>query len=167
MAFEKNIPAPSGGMSSSGMFVAASVGMDILSGLFGYFASKDAQATAESRGRMLRMEAETDAQRYAEQAESFKATQAVSYLKSGVKLSGSPLDVLDETTRVANENISAIRARGAAGQLDARNAGAQAAMGGRSQLLSSITGSAGKLAWANYQSSKTAGVSGANRKDIQ
>lgn len=101
------------------LFAGASAGLDLLGGLFGYFASEEAAGTAESRGRLIRAEAEADAQRYQEQARGFKATQKLAFLKAGVDLSGSPLDILDETARVASENISAIQARGAAGQLEA------------------------------------------------
>ena len=146
------------GSSNSGAmgFAAASAGLDLLAGIFGYMAAGEIAGLNESRGRMIRMEAEAEAQQYAEQARSFKASQKLAYLKSGVRLEGSPLDVLDETARVAMENISAIRARGRAGETEAYGQASQARTAGNQALMSGITSGAGKLAWASYMDSKTA-----------
>lgn len=146
------------------LFAGASAGLDLLSGLFGYFASEEAAATAESRGRMLRLEADAEATRYGEQARNAVAQTKLAFLKSGVTLSGSPLDVLDADMLTAQENINAIRAKGAADQLDAQNMGAQALMGGRNALLKGVASGAGKIAWASYQSGKnTKGISQAEK----
>src|SRR3972149_4864410 len=106
--------AGGGGGGGAAAFAGVSAGLEILSGGCGYLASEQAALIAESRGRLLRLEAEADVQRYSEQAQDFKARQKLKFLKSGVALSGSPLDILDETARVSQENISAIRARAAA-----------------------------------------------------
>lgn len=148
------------------LYMGASAGLDILSGLFGYFAAEEAAQAAESRGRMIRMEAEADATRFGEQARQFKATQKLAFLKSGVTLDGSPLDILDETARVAEENMSAIRARGAAGQLDADGVATQARLSGRGALVSSISKGAGKIAWASYASNKNTKTGTTARNDI-
>ena len=125
-----------------GPAIAASAGLDILSGMFAYMTSEDTAEIAESRARMIRMESEVDAQRYGEQAHKFKATQKLSYLKAGVELSGSPLDVLDETARTARENLSAIRAGGEARAFDAHLEGVDARMKGRSALIGGFLGGA-------------------------
>lgn len=137
-------PAPA---SSSGLgaAIAVSAGLDVLAGIFSYMAGDDMRGAAESRARMVRMEAEADAQRYAESAQDFKARQKLAFLKSGVALSGSPLDVLDESARVARENVSAIKARGEAQALDQENQGIGAQMQGRAALIGGIS-SAGKTA---------------------
>ncbi len=141
-----NPPAPAaGGGGLEGLNMGAlgigAVG-SILSGLFGYMAGQNAQATYDSRARMIRAEAEADAVRYEEQVGHFKATQKLAYLKSGVQISGSPLDVLDETIRAGHERANAIRSEGAARALDARMGGEQAAMSGRNALVAGITGAA-------------------------
>jgi hypothetical protein len=135
-------------------FAGASAGLDIIGGLFGYLASQEMAAATESRGRLLRMEAEADAVRYQEQAENFKASQALAYLKSGVTLEGSPLDVLDETARVTAENLSAIRARGAAQQQEYMSEATLTRGRGRAALLGGITGAAKTAALAGYSASK-------------
>lgn len=140
------------------LFAGASSSLDLLGGLFGYFAGKEASRAAESRARMVRLEADADAQRYSEQARGFKATQKLAFLKSGVQLSGSPLDILDETARVASENISAIRARGEAGAQDFKLQAAQARIQGRNALIGGISNSFSKLGWAFFSSGQTSAL---------
>lgn len=153
-------------MSAAGTFAIASAGLDLLSGLFGYFAGAQMQQAAESRGRMIRMEAEAEAQRYAEQARSFTARQKLAYLKSGVTLSGSPLDVMDDDILTAQENIAAIRARGDMGQADAETQGEQSMLAGRSALLSGIVGATKTSLNYAYFNSKADTTATTNRKNI-
>ncbi len=148
-------------------YAGASAGLDLLSGLFGYFASQEAAQVAESRGRMLRMEAEDEAVRYGEQARKFEARQRVAYLKSGVELSGSPLDVLAETVRTSQEDLSAIRARGRAAQAGQSEVARQTRAAGRNALLAGILGGAGKVAQASYQSGQNTKVAGQNRQNTR
>lgn len=148
------------------LFAGASAAMDLMGGLFGYLASKEIAATAESRGRMIRNEAEAEAQRYAEQARGFRATQKLAYLKSGVDLSGSPLDIMDHDMLTAQENISAIRASGEARALDQDFQAGNARISGRSALVNGISGGISKIGMAAYTSGKTADKGGYDRKDL-
>ena len=138
------------------LFAGATSALDLMQGLFGYLAAKEGAGIAESRGRMLRLEAEADAQRYAEQARGFRASQKVAFLKSGVELSGSPLDILDETARITQENLSAIRARGVASQQEQNDQASMARIGGRAALIAGITQGISRFGMAAYQSGKTA-----------
>ncbi len=150
--------APGGAGGASGMSAstfamgAAGVGAigSILTGLFGYMAGENAQATYESRARMIRAEAENEAQRYTEQVNRFKATQKLSFLKSGVQLSGSPLAILDETIITGHENANAIRASGKARALDAQAGGEAAGMAGRNALVNGVTGAAKSITSGAY-----------------
>jgi len=130
-------PTPSGN-SALGL-AALGGGLDLLSGLFGFMTGQEIAGIHESRARMISDEAESDAQRHAEAGESFKARQKLSFLKAGVALTGSPLDILDETARVTAENISAIRARGAAQALDARGQALAARGRGRTAFIQGIS----------------------------
>lgn len=141
-------------MSAALAFAGASMGLQALSGLFGEYAANQAAAISESRGRMLAAEANADAERFALQAARFGASQKVSYLKSGVTVSGSVLDVLDETARTATEQIHAIQSRGAAEQIDANNTAASLRSQGRAALLGGLVGGASTFALASYNSSK-------------
>ena len=144
-------PAAGAGMSTfaGGAAGGAAVG-SLMAGLFGYMAGENAQDVYRSRARMIRAEAENEAQRYTEQVGRTKATQKVAFLKAGVQLSGSPLDILDETIRVGRENAAAIRAGGAARALDSEFGGEQAATAGRNALVSGITGAAKSAAVGAY-----------------
>lgn len=149
------------------MFAAADATLNILSGVFGYLAAKEATRAAQSRARMIRDEANADAQRYAEQARGFAASQRMAYVKSGVLLTGSPLDVLDHDILIAQENISTIRARGAAQALGAENEAAAARISGRSALVGGIAGAFRTGVYAAGEYAGTAKVASANDRNLQ
>lgn len=117
-----------------------SAGLDLMSGVFGFLAAQQNASVARSRAELVRIEAEANAQRYAEQAAQFEAHEKVMYLASGVKLAGSPVAALATTARVANENIAAIRMQGDAdamalqtGAVNDENKGRAALVGGFGQ----------------------------------
>lgn len=138
--------SPGSGLSAGAGFGIAAGFMDILGGLFGYFSSLQAGRAAQSKARLIRAEAEYDAIRYGEKARNFKASQTQAYLKSGVKIEGSPLDILDETSRVAQENMNAIRARGAAQGGEYESQASALRNQGRGALISGIS-SGVRSAW--------------------
>lgn len=148
------------------MMAGVQGGMSLLGGLMGFLGAEDTAAMAESRGRMIRAEADADAQRYAERAQAFKATQKVAFLKNGVTLSGSPLDVLARTARVAQENISAIRARGAAGQFDQEMQATQAGINGRNALIGGMASAIGGVGSAYGQMKANEKTAAGGRNDI-
>lgn len=152
--------------SAALLFAGADAAINLMSGLFGYLAAQEAAGIAQSRARMIRDEANADAQRYAEQARSFTATQKMAYVKSGVTLTGSPLDVIDHDILVAQENISAIQARGAAQALGAENEAAAARIGGRTALLSGISGAARAGMYAASDYAGTASAATQNDKNL-
>lgn len=117
--------------------LAVSGGFDLLGGVLGMSAADYQSRALEQRAALLRSESEADIARYKDEAAAFKAEQAVRYGKAGVALEGSPLAILDETTRVSMENISAMRskARMEASSLQAQGANIQAAS--RTQFLQS------------------------------
>ncbi len=145
--------------SGFGAMTIASMGLQIMGGLFGYFGSLQARQTAESRARMVVDEMEADAQRYSEEARQFKARQAVAYVKSGVELTGTPLDILDETERIASENLSAMRARGRALAQDVRTEGVAAELAGRAQLIGGVVGAGQSALWYNFASGRVESAS--------
>lgn len=127
-------------------------------------ASQQMAAISESRGRMLRNEANADAERYRIQADNFKADQKLAYLKSGVTLEGSPLDVLDETARQATENIHAIQSRGNAEQVNADSEAAAMRTQGRGAFIGGIAGGISTMALATYQDNKNTGFGSSAEK---
>lgn len=141
-------------MAASLAFAGISAGLDIIGGLFGFLAAGQAAAQLESRGRLLRAEAEADAVRHEERGRAFRAAQGVAFGKSGVTLEGSPLDILDESARITSENLSALRARGAAIE-QAQNLKAASVRGrGRAALTAGFVSGAKTFALAAHRSEK-------------
>ncbi len=119
-----------------------SAGLDMISGVFGYLSSLNAQSIANSQADMIRTEAEANAQRYAEQAAQFEAHQKVMYLASGVTLAGSPVDALATSARLASENIDAIRMGGERAALNEETTGTNDLMKGRAALAGGFVNAA-------------------------
>ena len=119
-----------------------SAGLDMISGVFGYLSSLNAQSIANSQADMIRTEAEANAQRYAEQAAQSIAKEKVMYLSSGVTLSGSPVDALATSARIANENVAAIQMGGEREALSAETSGTNDLMKGRAALAGGFVGAA-------------------------
>lgn len=140
------------GFSIMAALTAITAGANIAEGFFGMQAA-DAQARGiRSQLSLMRAESEADIARYAESAQGLRAEQSVRYLKSGVTLEGSPLEILDETARVSAENISAMRAkttadiRSAKGKaLAIRNQGRAAMVGGVAKAAALYASQARKL----------------------
>ena len=127
--------APSAGAAGA---YSVAAGLNLLSGVFGYMASMNAASAANSRADLIRMEAEANAQRYSEEAQAHIAQQKMMFVASGVKLAGSPIDVLATSARIASENIDAIRMAGARGELDQRQVGEESLAKGRNALLGGV-----------------------------
>lgn len=128
----------------AGAFVV-SAGLDLVSGVFGYLSSLNAQSIAQSRADMIRMNAQANAQRYAEKAQADIAQQKVMYLASGVTLKGSPLNVLDDNIRIMSENVASIQMSGAAEALDEEQQGSNAVSSGRNAIVGGVAGAAGAV----------------------
>ncbi len=150
-----NAPAskpPSSGFATG--FYAASAGLDLVAGVMGYLSAQNAASIANSRADMIRTEAEFNATRYAEQSAHFLASQKMAYVKSGVRVTGSVIDVLDETARVASANLSAIRAGAAASAMDEESQGSAAEVTGRNILVGGIGGAAKDAGMSAYASGR-------------
>jgi len=151
-----------GSCMSAGTLAGVTVGASVLEGIFGMNAA-DAQADSmRSQLTLMRAESEADIARYAEQTKAFKAKQGLAYLKAGVTLEGSPLEILDETVRVSSENISAMRARTSADILSAkskisaiRGQGRAALVGGFAKAASVFASQGKKLAGPTSKELKT------------
>ena len=126
-------------MSATSILSGSTAGLNLLEGIFGMNAA-DAQAgSLRSQLSLVRAESEADIVRYAESASDFRAKQKLAYLKSGVTLEGSPLEILDETVRVSSENISAMRAKTTADILSAESKISALRGQGRAALVGGIS----------------------------
>ena len=122
------------------------MGLEVVSGLFNMSAANDQAAALRSQASLVRSETAAEIERYKISASRFKASQKMSYLKSGVQLEGSPLDVLDETARTASENISAIRAQGEAEATKLTSQARQVKNAGRAAVIGGLTKAASMYA---------------------
>lgn len=146
---------------SANLLLGTTMGLNVMEGIFGMSAA-DAQAGAlKSQLNLMRAESEADIARYAEQTQGLKAEQSVRFLKSGVTLEGSPLEILDETVRVSGENISAMRAKTTADILGVKSKISALRGQGRAALVGGVSKAASTYA---AQKRKTAGPTS---KDLQ
>lgn len=95
---------------------------------------------AEQAARQAQFEAEERAKARARDVKRLRSRQLVGFLKSGVALEGTPLDVLEETERLGEEDVAAIRRGGQARAGQFRQQAELASAAGRSRLLSGLTG---------------------------
>ncbi len=144
--------------AASTVAIGVSAGLDVVSGVFGYLSSLNAASVARDRADMIRMEADANAQRYAERAQADRAQRKVMFLASGVTVSGSVIDELDNDARVASENLHAIRMGGATAAFDQEQQGENALVGGRNALLGGISAGAGAVAKGAYLNSIYSGM---------
>lgn len=121
-------PTPSG-VDGLGKFFAAAQALTSIAQVFGGFS---ARSSANNEAEALRMEADQlvaesnaqaqiaieesrlEAAQKAREATKFRQKQAAMYLKSGVTLEGTPALVLEETRRLAQQEVDAITKRGQA-----------------------------------------------------
>lgn len=112
---------------------------DIAGGIFAQRAAELSAQSLRDQISLVRAESEADIARYAEQAKDFGAKQRLAYLKSGVQLTGSPLDILDETVRVSSENIASMRAKAEAKASDLRAGATRLELKGRAAMVEGVS----------------------------
>lgn len=149
-------------MSELTVLSGTTAGLNLAEGIFGMSAADARADSLRSQLSLIRAESEADIVRYADKARGLKAEQSVKYLKSGVTLEGSPLEILDETVRVSSENISAMRAKTTADILTAksqisaiRGQGRAALVGGFSKAASVFQSQKRKLPGASSKELKS------------
>jgi hypothetical protein len=157
-------------MGAATALTAVAGGADILSGIFGLSEADAYSSMMRSRARLLRAENEADIARYAEESRGFKAEQSVKFLKAGVTLEGSPLEILDETARVTSENITAMRAKGEAEARALVESGRAAKSAARARFVQGIAGAAERTVRvgdkAGWWDKKTSTPSAGGRSDV-
>jgi len=113
-------------------------GAQILQGLEARKAAKQEGGDLRKQGAIAVQEAEAEGDRQAKINDRFEQRQRLSFLKSGVSLGGSPLDVLAETRETGRKEVEAVRASGQARGALLRSKGQITERGGRSALLGSF-----------------------------
>jgi hypothetical protein len=148
-------------MSITSILTGTTAGFSVLEGIFGFNAASAQADSLRSQAQLVQAESEADIVRYAENAKEFKTKQAMAYMKSGVALEGSPLDILDETVRVTGENISAMRASTAAKMREIRSKASALEGQGRAALVGGFSKA------ASVYVSQYAKLGGASAKDTK
>lgn len=92
-------------------------------------------ALYESQAQLAELEAEATAAQKSREVSNFRENQANAYNASGVLLEGSPMIVLDETRRLGEQEIAAIRLRGQAQADTLRQRGALTQAQGRAAIF--------------------------------
>lgn len=151
-------------MSELSLLSGLKMGATATSGTLDYFSSVQTQRNYESQAKLLTAESEAEVSAYKSEAEAYKASQKSAYLKSGVQVSGTVLDTLDETVRTAREKISAMRASTAAQVRDLKSKGLTARLTGRLAFISAINTGLGDLSKAKSPTHSTSSASSGNLK---
>ena len=123
----------------------ASAGSQILGGI-------QANRQARKEAARARAEAEVRAKESERETRKLKARQITGFLKSGVLLEGTPLEVLEETELLGAQDAAAIRTGGAASASRLRAQGRQRLIGG--------IGGAGRTALSGIQTGAFGSVGG-------
>lgn len=136
--------------------IAAGIGAggQIYSGYTANQAAKREAGLLEEQGALAQAEADEEARAHANDVRKFSRTQALSFLKNGVSLAGSPLLVLDETLTEGQKEATSIAKSGAA-QRSLYNARAYNARSeGRAKLIGGFLGGASSFG-STYAKTKT------------
>lgn len=110
----------------------------ILSGISSFRASRIEAKAQERQGDIAAEEAGREAERVGEARRAFKGTQALSFLKSGVQLKGTAIDVLARTEAETGRQVESIKARGAAQRRLFRKRASITRKGGRARALAAF-----------------------------
>lgn len=113
--------------------------MGFLSGALDIVGGIEAQKASREQIKATREEAAEVKRQSLSETKSLKSRQIVNFLKSGVILEGTPIEILEETQRLGEEDIASIarQERAQISQLKAQ---------GRAALLSGISSGIGKFA---------------------
>ncbi len=112
--------------------------IEILSGFEAQSAAKEEESAIRKQGGLALRESEQEAARVGEANTRFEQRQRLSFLKSGVRLEGTPLAVLAETRAKGARETSAIRERGVAQAGLLRTRAGIVRSVGRAKLLSTF-----------------------------
>lgn len=106
-----------------------------------------AQKTAKENARIQMENAQAEAKNKAKEVERLRSLQQAQYGASGVTLDGTPLMVLDNTTKEGDEEVNDILRRGSNNAKVLRMEGRNAMMSG----LFNAAGTAGGNIYTGYQ----------------
>lgn len=120
--------------------------LQILQGVEAFKAGKEEGRAQRRQGAVALRESETMADIRGEEVEELGQRQKLQFLKSGVRLKGTPLTVLANTAERGREEVSSILEAGRARGGLFRSRGRIAERGGRAGFLSGLAGGTASIA---------------------
>jgi hypothetical protein len=126
----------------------------------GYQANQAAKREAnlmEMQGQIAQSEADTEAAAHARDVRQFSRNQALSFLKNGVSLAGSPLLVVDETLTEGQKEATSIAKKGAAERNLYNERAYNTRSEGRAKLIGGVLGGSSSFG-SSYAQGKSAGI---------
>lgn len=125
---------------------ALSAGLKVFGAISAASSAKSQSAAADAAARQAEIEAKERAAAEERENKKLKARQLVGFLRSGVQLEGTPLEVLEETELLGEQDIAAIERAGAAQAAGYRSKASTLKSTARSQLLSGLVGAGSAFA---------------------
>ncbi len=124
-------------------FTAITAGAQIVKGIQENAAYREQGQAMQRQAEIARQESEYAAKQKKREVDKAAARQVMAFTANGINTSsGSPLEILQETLTLGQDEVDAIKRQGAA-QVDYYNSQARVAYkSGRSALLGGITGAA-------------------------
>ena len=133
-------------MAGIPLLATAAAGASLLQGFTANQAAKQEASLMDQQAQLAQQEASAEADRRATEARKFLAQQKLAYIKNGVRLTGSPLDVLDETISESQKDVNSVVSSGnaranlySAKAAQTRNAGRSALIGGFGNAFSNYS----------------------------
>lgn len=145
---------------SAGIQAASAIAGGISSAKAG---NKEA-AMAGQQASLVQQEAQRNAQQKAREVRNFRSNQGLAYLSSGVTLEGTPIQKMEETRQLGQQEVNAIMSRGRAQADLLMQQGRMAKTAGRNAMIGSLFKAAGTAASTgmrlNWPTSSTSPLTG-------
>lgn len=97
-----------------------------------------------TQARLMEQEAQIAAAQRAREVELFRGKQSISYMDAGVKLEGTPLQMLEETRRLGKQEIDALMTRGKMQSALMKQQAQMTRKAGRNAFFGSLLSAAGQ-----------------------
>lgn len=114
--------------------------LQVIQGVEALKATKTESRALRGQAALTLSESEREATRVQASNEQFEQRQRLSFLKSGVRLEGTPLEVLAETERVGVAEVESVRQAGRAQAGAIVSKAKVTERGGRASFLGSLAG---------------------------
>lgn len=140
-------------MAAGPVLMGLAAGASVVQGIMGYSAANKEARLIERQGQLEQEAANDEAARHAKEVRRFAAKQKLAFLKNGVQLDGTPLDVLDETFTEGQKEVDATVRRGVETANLRRGQAANTRAKGRAALVGGLGSAVGMYSLYGAKSS--------------